>query len=150
MTSNKQPSTTKPHLTASARRAILNALLRLSVDGELPHGARSFVSRVYNRDPATIGRLWDRHTAAEAASIEGGDASSHLKRRAGRKPRDRVALVTKIHGVSVAERTTRARLAASSGVSRRPLGRLIAEGYLRRVTDRISPTLTVKNKVARL
>lgn len=62
---------------------------------------------------------------------------------------DRVAFIAKIRAVPVAERMTQARLAVASGVSRRRLlGRLIAEGYLRRVTDCISPTLTVKNKVA--
>lgn len=41
-------------------------------------------------------------------------------------------------------------MTVASGVSHRLLGRLIAEGYLRRATDRMSPALTGKNKVARL
>jgi transposase-like protein len=140
----------KSRLTDAERRAIVNLLLRATVDGIVPHGAVYSIARQFDRHPTSIGRVWDRHLGSETAGVVGGDSSSRVKANSGRKQRNRDEISAKIRAVPIDQRTNQQRLAEASGVSQRLIGLVLREGRLNRVTDRIKPSLTEANRVARL
>ncbi|KAG6976244.1 hypothetical protein JG688_00001592 [Phytophthora aleatoria] len=73
-----------------------------------------------------------------------------MKGNVGRKPHDRDELVEKIRAVPIQQRQNQRQLVEASGVSKRLVGILLRDGLLHRVTDRIKPSLTVANRIARL
>jgi hypothetical protein len=73
-----------------------------------------------------------------------------VKANSGRKQRNRDEISAKIRAVPIDQRTNQQRLAEASGVSQRLIGLVLREGRLNRVTDRIKPSLTEANRVARL
>ncbi|KAG3085558.1 hypothetical protein PI125_g19192 [Phytophthora idaei] len=99
-----QPLTTNPRLKNGTRRAIINTILRASVDGIVPRGVITAIGHQYGRHPTSISRVWDRHLKSEAAGVEGGDHTSHMKENVGRKPHDRDQLVEKIRAVPIQQR----------------------------------------------
>ncbi|GMF24314.1 unnamed protein product [Phytophthora fragariaefolia] len=85
-----QPTTGKPRLKNATRRAVINCILRASAGSVVPRGVISAVAAQFDRHPTSIGRVWSRHIKSEAAGVEGGDHTSHMKGTVGRKPLDRV------------------------------------------------------------
>ncbi|ETV71510.1 hypothetical protein H257_13173 [Aphanomyces astaci] len=85
--SNNAPSGShdRRKLDNDERRAIYEALINLSVRGDLPHGAYRKVGRMYNCYWKTAARIWQRGVA----SLRGGSAvaivDSKLKGNFNRK-----------------------------------------------------------------
>ncbi|KAG3182605.1 hypothetical protein PC128_g14592 [Phytophthora cactorum] len=82
-----------PRAINGTRCAIINTILRASVDGIVPRGVITAIGHQYGRHPTSISRVWDRHLKSEAAGVKGGDHTSHMKENVGRKPHDRNQLV---------------------------------------------------------
>ncbi|KAG2788180.1 hypothetical protein PC129_g9915 [Phytophthora cactorum] len=148
--SRVQPLATNPRPKNGTRRAIINSILRVSVDGIVPRGVITAIGHQYGRHPTSISRVWDRHLRSEVAGVEDGDHISHMKGNVGRKPHDRDELVEKIRAVPIQQRQNQRQLAEASGVSKRLVASLLRDGLLHRVTDRIKPSLTDANRIARL
>ncbi|KAG3121701.1 hypothetical protein PI124_g1010 [Phytophthora idaei] len=145
-----QPLATNPRLKNGTRRAIINSILRVSVDGIVSRGVITAIGHQYGRHPTSISRVWDRHLRSEVAGVEDGDHISHMKGNVGRNPHDRDELVEKIRAVQIQQRQNQRQLADASGVSKRLVGIVLRDGLLHRVTDRIKPSLTDANRIARL
>ncbi|KAE9054775.1 hypothetical protein PF005_g33232 [Phytophthora fragariae] len=140
----------KANLSDMERRAIVDELLKLSNNGELPRDAYSRVGAHVARDPTTVSTIWKRYAAAVEAGVPGGEWSSRVKRNSGRKRKDREEVRAKLATVPVEERAVERRVAAASGLSRHLVRQAVSEGMIRRRTTFIKPALTCENKLERV
>ncbi|RLO12336.1 hypothetical protein DYB28_000239 [Aphanomyces astaci] len=82
--SNNTPSGShgRRMLSNAERRAIYEALLSLSVRGDIPHGAYTKVGQMFNCCWKTAARIWQRGVA----SLRGGSAVAIADSRLKGKP----------------------------------------------------------------
>jgi hypothetical protein len=150
MASNDTNTQSMSNLTDQQRDEIKCDLLAQSNNGVLARGALSTLAKKHERDRSTIYRIWKRYSQARTEGVVDGNCHSKMKGRVGRKRKDRSEIIDAIRVVPIADRTTKTRLAASAGTSRRILSSLMKDNSLRRVTETIRPQLSEENKIQRV
>ncbi|ETM43927.1 hypothetical protein L914_10771, partial [Phytophthora nicotianae] len=138
------------NLTDCQRCCIIDELLKLSIDGDLPHGAKIAVARDFKRSPSAIGKIWTHYCISVTAEVEGGEWQSRIKENPGTKRKDRSKCIVRLQELPIEDRSVERRAARLGGVSRHIICSLVAGGKLERKAARIRPTLTQKNKLDRV
>jgi hypothetical protein len=82
------------NLTDQQRRRIAEALMNVSTNGKIAHGALEVVAKQFGRNRSTVSRIWER---ACKTSLSGKLNVRSLSKNAGRALKyDRVAVVEAI------------------------------------------------------
>uniref|UniRef100_H3GNH2 DUF7769 domain-containing protein n=1 Tax=Phytophthora ramorum TaxID=164328 RepID=H3GNH2_PHYRM len=127
----EKPNTvSKTNLADAERQQVLAALLIRSTNGRLKHGDIA-VAETEGIHPSTIFRIWTRAKTEEART--GRFASPSRRLRSGRRPADHTAMLERLQGVDVVERSAVRSVAAPP-----------------RSCECTKPLLTEANKVQRL
>ena len=136
----------KKHLTNEERMDIQAELLIASTDNALKHGTMSKIAKKYDRDRATIKRIWDRHLEDVAKTGKSrGNVSSRMKGRCGRKPLDKEEVYKQILLIPHRQRQNLRALSAASGYSPSYLAKILKFHHAY-----VKPRLSDANKLERL
>jgi len=144
------PPREMPNLTDHERRAILEYLLRASVDDTLPPGTVQQCAAAFDCSRWTVSRIWQRSEECKREGEICSDVRSRIKGRSGRKGYDKDALLAKLRSLPVQQRRKVRKIALALGVSVGVVQRLLSQGHLRRHTNTLSPLLTPTNRLQRL
>ncbi|ETL97015.1 hypothetical protein L917_05629 [Phytophthora nicotianae] len=66
-------SMTKPNLSDIERKAAIDELLWISINGTLPRGTYAKVATGMGCDPTTISAIWNRYAATGDTGVRGGE-----------------------------------------------------------------------------
>ncbi|ETK90430.1 hypothetical protein L915_05809 [Phytophthora nicotianae] len=64
---------TKPNLSDIERKAAIDELLWISINGTLPRGTYAKVATGMGCDPTTISAIWNRYAATGDTGVRGGE-----------------------------------------------------------------------------
>lgn len=106
---------------------ILNYLLSLSHDGQLPYGAQRLACEIFRVNKSVISRIWKNKE----------DVSLKRKGRCGRKERDIEAIKIAIKDVPVQDRCSLRKLSAATGIPKSTLHLKLKQGHLKIASNRI-------------
>ncbi|ETP41904.1 hypothetical protein F442_11123 [Phytophthora nicotianae P10297] len=99
------------NLTDCQRCCIIDELLKLSIDGDLPHGAKIAVARDFKRSPSAIGKIWTHYCISVTAEVEGGEWQSRIKENPGTKRKDRSKCIVRLQELPIEDRSVERRAA---------------------------------------
>ncbi|KAL4171035.1 hypothetical protein KRP22_009136 [Phytophthora ramorum] len=122
-----------PNLTDVQRRCIVDELLKRSICGDLPHGAKAAVARDFERSRSTVSKIWARYRLSIEAGVTEGEWRSRIRDSSGRKKKSRAQAVELLQAVPVEDRSVERRAASLAGVSRHLIRALVAEDELARL-----------------
>ncbi len=139
----------KKELTNRQRQAILEYLLRVSINDKLPYGSLTKCAKLFNVSSRTIKRVWER------ANVKGNDVFTPLdvqsrSKNRGRKGISMNDIISKVSQLSINKRTTLRSMSTHTGINKSTLHRAKQKGILRRHSESVKPRLTDSNKLRRV
>ncbi|ETN22044.1 hypothetical protein PPTG_20876 [Phytophthora nicotianae INRA-310] len=141
---------TKPNLSDIERKAAIDELLWISINGTLPRGTYAKVATGMGCDPTTISAIWNRYAATGDTGVRGGEWISRIKKNSGRKRKNRDEVREKLASVPIEDRSVERRAAASAGLSRYMVRQAVKEVVLARRMPFVKPALTPNSKLRRV
>jgi hypothetical protein len=138
------------NFTDVERRAIIDSLLEVSMNGVLPRGAYAAFGRRLRCHRATVRSIWLRYRQAVAEGNIGTSWQGRKAQNSGRPRVDREFLRDAVQRVPWEDRQNSHRTAAAAGVSRHLVRSMVFEGALTSRSSRIHPALTSENKLQRI
>jgi len=134
------------------RIALMGMMLGIAVNGELPHGAQTNLSKKFRVAPRTVARLWKGCPQSRAQGmVVLKEVLSKKNNRGSKLKWDRQELTELVKATPLANRMTERDLSAEIEVPKSTVHTILAnEPTLRRKKVYLKPTLNEEQMVARL
>lgn len=139
----------RKNLTSSEKRHILNELLKLSVNGKLPHGAKQDLARKLSIDRRHVSNVWHAYEKSEADNTE-LKLHSGRKGHSGRKPIDTAEIRSRLSNIPFNERRTVRSLAESLSMPTSTVHKNMDALTISKRASWLKPTLSTHQKLNRI
>ena len=129
------------------RKHIVDKMLMLFDGKQLPKGGQQKLAEEFKVNRTTIYRIWTK-ALAQMKNNQVINVDNMKKGRAGRKPKEWD--LERLCAVPVEKRTTLRALSSALNIGMSATYRLIKAGHLRAHSNSLKPSVSPKNKIARL